>query len=226
MVTRLLLIRHGETVWNGEGRIQGWSDSVLSERGRLQMAQVAERVAAYPVEAIYVSTLGRARESGEILAARLNLPLIQDERLREYGIGKLEGLTWADIEAGYPEVARQWRESDRFTPLPGEEGRLVFFNRVWSAMMEIVERHPDATVAVVAHGGTIAAFLHRLLNLALDRSAPFGFENSSLSMVDYRPGRPRIVLLNDTCHLNEHQPVLGEARESTTQDEPPIANSL
>lgn len=203
MTTRLLLIRHGQTVWNGEGRIQGWSESALSDLGRVQMVRLANRLAVFPVEAVYTSTLGRARESGEILARRLRLPVIPDERLREYGLGQLEGLTWADIETRYPEIARSWRESDRFVPLPGEEGRLVFFRRVWSAMMEIVERHPEATVAIVTHGGTIAAFLHRLLDLELDRPAPFIFDNSSLTVVDYRPGRPRIVRLNDICHLSD-----------------------
>jgi len=203
MTTRLLLIRHGETIWNGEGRIQGWSESVLSEQGRIQMARLAERVAAYPVAAIYASTLKRALESGQILATRLNLPVIPDQRLREYGLGQLEGLTWADIEAHYPNLAQQWHASDRFVPIPGEEGRLVFFERVWSSMMEIVNRHPDATIAIVTHGGTIAAFLHRLLNLELDRTAPFVFDNSSLTIVDYNPSRSRIIRLNDISHLED-----------------------
>lgn len=197
----MLFIRHGESTWNQEGRIQGWSDAPLSELGRKQAERLARRLAGEPVRAIYASPLARAAETAEVIAARLRLGITLDPRLREYGLGDLEGLTGEEVAERYPEIHSAWRESDAWVALPGEEGRQAFVERVWEAMEEIIRRHPDEAVVVVAHGGTVSIFLIGLLGLSEGRRSPFFFDNASITEVTFGSSRPRIIRLNDTCHL-------------------------
>jgi len=197
----LLLVRHGESEWNRIGRIQGWSDSPLSELGREQARRLAERLAREPISAIYASPLARAAQTAQIIAERLGLEVTFDPRLREYGVGELEGLTREELAEHYPHILAAWQEGDTWVALPGEEGRQAFVERIWEAMQDIIRRHPDDAVAVVAHGGTVAVFLMRLLGLSPRRLSPFFFENASVTEVILGSSRPRITKLNDTCHL-------------------------
>jgi probable phosphoglycerate mutase len=151
-VTTLLLVRHGETDWNRDGRWQGHSDTHLNEIGRAQ----AERVAAEldGVDVIYSSDLARARETAEIIARRLELPVLVDARLRERYFGAWEGLTAAEIEVEFRDAHLRWLAGEG----PGADDAepfAAFGERVREALGEILERHPDETVLVVAHGGTI-----------------------------------------------------------------------
>ncbi|MFQ6057285.1 MAG: histidine phosphatase family protein [Anaerolineae bacterium] len=200
---QLILIRHGESTWNDAGRIQGWTDSPLTERGRRQSEKLAKHLAHLPIAALYTSSLKRALETARIIAHTLNLPLTVDERLREYGLGELEGLTIEEVKERYPAIYRGWQETTRWIPLPGEEGRAVFAQRVRAAMADIVKGHPDGTVAVITHGGAIGVFLAGLLGLDLGERLPFWFDNASLSIVELDGHRTRIRALNDTCHLKE-----------------------
>lgn len=201
---RLLLIRHGESQANAERRIQGWFDSPLNETGRSQMCALAYRLQndSWDVTALYASSLRRAAESGEILAAALGVPLTLDERLREYGVGAFTGLTWEEVEERFPLVVVQWKTSPRRAPIPGEEGDFVFRDRLVAAFEDIIAAHPaETTVGVVAHEGTFNVYLKHLLGLDIDIRGPFTFANAALSVVELERWGPRIVLLNDTCHL-------------------------
>lgn len=194
------MIRHGESTWNREGRIQGWSESPLSQLGREQAVWLAARLAGEPIRAIYASPSVRAAETAEIIAARLGLGISFDPRLREHGLGDLEGLTGEEVVKRYPQIHAAWQEGDIWIEVPGGEGRRAFAQRVWEAMQEIIARHPDETVAVVAHGGTVGIFLLRLLGMQENRLIPFRFDNASITEVTCG-SRPRITKLNDTCHL-------------------------
>ncbi len=201
---RLLLIRHGQSQSNAEHRLQGWLDSPLTELGRDQMRALARRLQGdgWGVSALYASTLSRAAESGEILAAALGVPLALDERLREYHIGEFTGLTWQEIEERFPDLAAQWQSASRRPPIPGEEGDQAFCARLAEAFEEIIAaHHPHETVGIVAHGGTFNVYLKYLLGLDLDIRGPFAFANAALSVVQLEEWGPRITLLNDTSHL-------------------------
>jgi broad specificity phosphatase PhoE len=114
-------------------------------------------------------------------------------------------MCFEEVQAQYPEVARRWAEDSWRVPIPGEEGIDVFQQRVLAAMGEIVARHgTDDAVVVVAHGGTLSAYLAGLLGFDFRKRQPWVFDNASLSIVALGGLRPRIVLLNDTCHWN-HQ---------------------
>jgi broad specificity phosphatase PhoE len=157
-VTTLLLVRHGETDWNAEGRLQGHTDRPLNEYGRRQAKQLAERLAHEPVDAIYASDLSRAKETAEIVGERLGLPVVIDADLREKNWGNWEGLTGDE------------RVHVVFEGESTEEHR----DRVLRAVRRIVERHPGQRIVVVTHGGSlrrIQASVHGVADPVIDNCA-------------------------------------------------------
>ena len=151
LVTTLLLVRHGETDWNRDGRWQGHSDTHLNDAGREQAARLAAELDG--VDVIYSSDLARARETAEIVAERVELPVHVDERLRERSFGAWEGKTGPEIETEFASAHAQWRAGG-----PGADDAepfAAFAARVESFLAEVLERHPDETVLIVAHGGSI-----------------------------------------------------------------------
>jgi probable phosphoglycerate mutase len=200
----LLLIRHGETDWNNEGRIQGHTDTPLNARGIEQAQQLAARVAAEErIDVLYTSPLARARVTAETIAQKLGAVPIPDERLMERYFGDLEGLDVSEIEQCFPDLLRMWRESKVHVPLPGEETNADFHRRVQAFLDDLRTRHSDddTHIAIVTHGGTINMLLTTLIGLDVNKRWPFWLDNASLSLVHVTPTRSRIHLLNDTCHL-------------------------
>lgn len=197
---RLILIRHGRSRRNAGRRVQGWSDSTLDSSGLDQARLLVERLRSDPPDSLYTSSLLRAKQTALIIGEALDLPVISDDRLRERDLGEASGLTWEQLEERHPDVARHWREGCEQLEIPGEEGSEQFEGRVVRAFDEIVSSRGEGTVGVVAHGGTFGAYLNHLIGLP-SRFSPFRFANASLTIVEPNPVRPRIVLLNDTCHL-------------------------
>jgi broad specificity phosphatase PhoE len=138
-VTTLLLVRHGETDWNAEGRLQGHTDTPLNELGRRQARTLADEVAGDGIEAVYSSDLARARETAEIVAERLGLAVVLDPDLRERDWGTWEGLTGAE------------RERVELVGEPTEAHR----DRMLRALRSIAAGHPGGRVLVVTHGGSM-----------------------------------------------------------------------
>jgi broad specificity phosphatase PhoE len=138
-VTTLLFVRHGETDWNAEGRLQGQTDRPLNDYGRRQARELAARLAGDGVAALYASDLSRAKETAEIVGAELGLPVVVDPDLRERNWGTWEGLTPAE------------RDAVAFVGETPQEHR----ERTMRAVRRIAERHPDQTVVVVTHGGSL-----------------------------------------------------------------------
>ncbi len=153
--TELVLIRHAESTWNAERRWQGHSDPPLSQRGRRQAAEVAERLAQESFAALVCSDLKRALETAELIGARLGLSPHLDSRLREIHLGAWSGLVRAEIEARWPEEHVRYRAGDEDVCPPGGESRRMLRARVEPALSELVRRHPHGRVAVVCHGGVI-----------------------------------------------------------------------
>ncbi len=203
MSGRLLLIRHARSTWNTEGRLQGTADPPLDAVGLEQANRLADRLKGQPIAAIYSSPLQRARSTAEIIGPKFpGVPLTFDDRLMEYNIGVLTGLTWDEIAIKHPDFAARWSEDAWGAPIPESEGQIAFRARVMAVMHEIVLRHVDQVVAVVSHGGTFGAYLSACLGLDANRRDPFHFGNTSLSIVDLDGESIKIVALNDAHHLS------------------------
>jgi glucosyl-3-phosphoglycerate phosphatase len=187
-VTTLLLVRHGETDWNRDHRWQGNSDPPLNERGREQARRLAATLD--PPDRIYASDLARARDTAEIIAERLGLPVILDERLRERGFGAWEGLTIVEIEARFAADHARWRAGDGPGAADAEPFE-VFAARVGSFLQEVLERHPGEEVLIVAHGGTIRV-IHALasgLDYVRDHRSIPAVDNCVPSKYAFRDGK-------------------------------------
>ena len=148
-MTTLLLVRHGETDWNRELRIQGSSDTALNATGRAQALELARDLADVPFDAVYSSDLGRARETAEIVVADRGLDVRLDAALRERNFGSWEGLTRAEIADRFPDLEQHDGETD-------DDVR----ERVLAAVDRIVAAHPGKEVLVVSHGGALNALWH------------------------------------------------------------------
>jgi broad specificity phosphatase PhoE len=151
-VTTLLLARHGETDWNRDGRFQGHADTSLNAHGREQARALAEEVDG--VDVIYSSDLRRAVETAELVAERLGLDVQVDPRLRERGFGAWEGLTRPEIEASFREDFDRWRKGDG-SGADDAERHEAFAARIQAFLGDMLARHPDETVLVITHGGSI-----------------------------------------------------------------------
>jgi probable phosphoglycerate mutase len=153
----VLLARHGETDWNRDGRFQGHADPPLNEPGRAQAAELAERLAADGITALYASDLRRARETASIVADRLDLEVSLHPGLREIDVGEFQSLTrdeidirWPAAQARFEELGYGWLDGETLDDLSA---------RVVGAVLEIATRHPGEHVLAVGHGGTIRAAL-------------------------------------------------------------------
>ena len=208
------LIRHGESVSNAAGRVQGQEDVELSATGIAQAQAVAtwsraliERPDAPQIEELWSSPLRRARETAEAIAAATGLPLRIDDQLRELHAGVFQGHLWADLESRFPEAVARWRSGDAEYAIPGGESRAQLAARGRTALERLASR-PARGMLVVAHGGILTAALgslvgksHPLLAAAAER--PFtklpALANCSVTLVRW-PG-PELVSFNDTAHL-------------------------
>lgn len=195
---RLLLARHGESVWNAERRFQGASDVTLSARGRAQATALGQALRGYRLAAAYVSPFQRARETAELALAGSGVTPRPLDELRELGLGAWEGCTVDEIraQAGDPYLA--WLRAPLDCPPPGGEPLPVVAGRVRAAIDRIAAGHrPGDDVLIVAHGGVISVYACHLLGCSFNSLWRLRVDNASLTVV--RP--PRLVSLNDTAHL-------------------------
>jgi probable phosphoglycerate mutase len=203
--TTLLLIRHGETAWNAEHRIQGHLDIPLSRAGIRQAGRLAECLADEPIEAVYTSELARAQLTAVPLAERLGLTAVADTRLRERSFGVFEGLTLDDIALRYPEAFRLWRSRDpAWTVEDGESGQALI-DRVLAALHDITLRHTGGMVAIVTHGGVLDVAYRSARRLPWDAPRQHQMLNAGINRLRALtpPLELAIVDWGDVRHLSE-----------------------
>lgn len=200
----ITLIRHGESVWNGEQRIQGNQDPPLSERGQLQADLLVRHLPPFvPREAaaVYSSPLRRAVETAERLAAALGARLVLESDLREIGLGGWEGLTVSEIRAAFPGQYERWRDDPAAAPAPGGEPLEEFGRRTAAALARMCKAHPRDPLVLVAHGGTIRSLLCRTLGLEIRFLFRLQQDNTAVSQIKVKGAVRRVLHLNDTSHL-------------------------
>lgn len=210
---RLLLVRHGQSTWNDERRIQGQLDPPLSSLGREQARRLAGRLAGRRFEGFYCSDLARTRETALAIAEAIGREPVYLTELREVMLGDWEGLRTEEIQERYPELWARWRARPSWDVPPGGEGARPFEERVHRVVDEILARHPHGETLVVSHGGVIQVTLGRLFDSRSDGLFPFVIDNCSISTLLRGPARTVVAGVNDTCHL-----VTGEAGPSTQRD--------
>jgi len=199
---RFLLVRHGESTYNAEGRIQGQQDAPLSERGRQQAERIGERLRSYEFDACYASDLSRAADTARaIMHHHPTVPFEFVALLREIKFGIFEGRIVPEIEEMYPEEYAQWMDDRRAFVPPGAESGDELSERAGRALRWLQERGHEGTVLVVAHGAILNAFLGQFLQLTGESRHRFHFDNTALAVVEDRPFGPRLLLANDTSHL-------------------------
>jgi broad specificity phosphatase PhoE len=167
MIT-LVLIRHGQTDWNAQGRWQGQADPPLNERGCEQAYQAAEYHKQFGFNALYTSDLRRAMETAQIMGHELGLDVIAEPRLREINLGKWQGMLSGEVQAHYPAEFRRWHEQPLAAQPPDGETLVALSRRVLEAVNDIIVRHPRQRVGVVSHEFPIAIVLCRSAGLGLD----------------------------------------------------------
>ncbi|MCQ2559952.1 MAG: alpha-ribazole phosphatase [Clostridia bacterium] len=202
MGCKVILIRHGETVWNAVGKWQGHRDIPLSEKGLQQAEAVAQRLAGEKLDAVYCSDLQRARVTAEKIAQPHGLTVQVNSQLREMNFGQWEGLTYREIESSRDQVLASWcLDPITFRP-PGGELVPEMAARVKAALQQIVAENQDKVVVVVCHGGPIRTFLAQLLGMDLKDNWRLRMDNVSLNIVEFSNWDNGILmLLNDRSHL-------------------------
>jgi len=196
-------VRHGESTWNREHRIQGQLDPPLSEHGRAQAALLARRLASSRAEAIYASDLKRALETAAPVAAATGLEVQPLAELREIFLGDWEGLHTAELAERFPEVWASWTSEPNWDLVPGGEGAAEFETRVGAVLDGIIERHPHGEAIVVTHGGVVQIALHRIVGKPSRGLFPFRISNASITLIEKREGRFIIAGVNDIGHLGD-----------------------
>lgn len=205
---RWYIVRHGETEWNAQGRIQGHTDISLSELGIQQARAVAQRLAEVSFDVAYSSDLERSAQTARQILGKRNIPLHTTAQLREYNKGVFEGLTPEETCQRYPLLFKASQVNDLdFAPLGGESIRQASV-RMNSFMTELRARHGDDNVLIVGHGGALRAGFVALMELPLEANWRFVLANCGLSVLDIYPDNAVLRLYNDTSHLDGSGPTL------------------
>lgn len=206
----LIIIRHGETVWNHEMRFQGHGDSPLTALGRSQAHAVGRRLQRMAIDKLISSDLGRARETADIIAGYTDHTIQWEARLRERHYGVLEGLNAKEIQADYPEVYRQLITEDPDFVIPGGESHRQHYEKNRAVIEEWPQEAPGTTAVLVAHGGVLENIFRYVTGLDLDRPRSVLPANASLSIIQYGMfyGSTRWIIKTwgDAAHLEAPAP--------------------
>ncbi|HUP96115.1 MAG TPA: histidine phosphatase family protein [Burkholderiales bacterium] len=200
-MTEILLVRHGETEWNQEHRMQGQHDSPLTPTGLQQARQLARRLKEVAFSVLYSSDLGRAHQTARCIADLTGHDIIADRDLRERSFGIFEGLTNSEIETRYPEHYAPFARREPDFVMPGGESARQFRTRCVGCLERIASRHDGGTVVIVSHGLVLDALYRTACDMALDVARGFPLLNCSLNTFRYAEERWLAVSVGDVTHL-------------------------
>jgi len=205
---KLILVRHGETYWNEERRIQGGdSDIELNDTGLEQARRLAAYLKNEPVAAVLSSPLQRAIATAELIASQHRLPVEVDQGLTELRVGELEGMSVSNLGTTFSQFLIQWWQDRGAKRLPNGESLVELQERAWRVVERLLERHktgPEGkegtTVVVVSHYFAILAIILKALDLPLDYFTKFRVDPGGVSILEFRDYGPRLLTFNDTSY--------------------------
>jgi probable phosphoglycerate mutase len=200
-ITRLCLVRHGETEWNAEGRVQGQTDIPLSTLGLAQARAAAEVLAQHDFSAIYASDLMRVRQTAEPSAHKLALPLQLDPGLRERHYGIFERLLYTEVRARFPEHYARFQRKDLDYDFETGESLRTFNERALATVRAIAERHAGEQVLVFTHGGVLEMVYRHARAVGLSSARDFGIPNCGVNWVEISARGWDVQCWADVGHL-------------------------
>jgi probable phosphoglycerate mutase len=199
--TRLCIVRHGETAWNAEHRVQGQVDAPLNELGHAQARAVAAALAGERFDAAYASDLSRARMTAEPAARRLGLAPVLDAGLRERHYGMFETLTYAEVRERYPADYARFAARDPDYDFRTGEALRAFYARSIECIASIAQRHAGRDVLVFTHGGVLEMIYRHAKGLDLSSERDFRLPNAAINRVEVESSRWRVTCWADCAHL-------------------------
>jgi broad specificity phosphatase PhoE len=192
-------VRHGETSWNRENRVQGRNDTPLSEAGTAQAERLAESMEAEKIGLIITSPLQRAVETASIINRRINAPIEIDEDLMELDQGMFEGMNFRELSRDHGDFLKRWAADPASVAMPGGESLTGLQERAWRAMCRITSSC-DSTLAV-SHNFTITTILCKILDIPLSDFRRIRLDNASKTIIETAEDTFRVIVINDTTHL-------------------------
>lgn len=198
---KIIIVRHGETLWNKELRYQGQTDIELNETGIRQAQLLAERLKKEKISAVYSSDLKRAYKTAQLICKYHNVKIKKTKYLREIHYGVWEGMLLQDVKEKYPDILRKWWEDPQNANIPGAEPPNVFIERIRNITDKIISQ-TKGNVLIVTHGGPIKIMIVHLLGIDLSCLVYFRQDNTSLNIIEIDGERRVLTLMNDTCHLS------------------------
>ncbi len=209
---RLFLVRHGQSVWNDEKRIQGQQDIPLGDEGRKQAIALGERLKGRQFQACFSSPLKRATETAELIlkASGNSIPIITLPELMERNFGDWEGKSIDDLQLLFPNDFSQWLAAHQIPAPPNGESMDELMKRVERGLDQILAVK-EGNVLVVGHSGSIKAAICIFFRLPLSSFVRMRIDNAGLTILEIEDGRIRLIQFNDTCHLHEgleHETIL------------------
>ncbi len=210
--TRIIAIRHGETAWNVDARIQGQLDIDLNDNGHWQAQRVGEALATEPITAVYSSDLSRAHSTAQHISKTTGVPVIPHQGLRERSFGMFEGKTFDEIHATWPDHAQNWRKRmPEWQPPEGGESLLELRARVTRTLQELAAKHPGEQIVVVAHGGVLDALYRVATGQEVNSPRTWELPNGAINRLLWTAQGFTLVGWSDTSHLAD-----APADETTT----------
>ncbi|EYE88394.1 hypothetical protein Q428_08320 [Fervidicella metallireducens AeB] len=201
-MSKIYLVRHGETEWNKAQRTQGCSNNIpLSEEGIKQAKALGERLKNKEIDLFFSSELGRAYETANIIASYHNKKVEIVEAFKEINFGVWEGLQYKEIMEKYKEVYSIWHYEPHLAKIPGGEDILSLKERSMTKLIEILNNNKEKNILIVSHGITIKVMICAMLGIDLANMHKIRQDNTSLNLFEYNDRGFSVIHLNDTCHI-------------------------
>jgi len=208
-MTRIFIVRHGETDGNQKKIYRGRWDLPLNKNGKSQVQKAGQALKSIRLDAIYTSPLKRAVQTAEAISAHQDVEPEEDESLIDIDYGEWTKLPDAEVAEKFHDQYRQWKQSPETVLFPGGEGLPSVRARVQPALKRMAEEHPDQTIALASHRVPIKLLLCSALGLEDSSFWQIQIDTASISALDYIDGRFNMIFSNETCHLKSFSDKLG-----------------